>query len=360
MTYTYVNEEKKMAANSPATINNSTFASLFNLVSVSESIEQTIRCQELVRLVTEKFPCRVFQIQTDETSQGDFFHIEETVQTIGTEKNSVCFDEIIIESSPNQLKKAPYVILPKLLSDLPLYILLGHEPTQDTVIVPALQKYATRIVFDSHSMDSIQLFAARMLTTIQKARSDFVDIVWARTKGWREVLLRTFNDESKISHLRKSKTIQISYCCPATHSTSKLELQAVYLQAWLAAQLGWISTSVQKDENRIKISYKTADSALEVSLIAKDSEVLECGEIFSCEILTHSDNHYLISFEGQRSQVTVHASQPERCEMPYCLFMNNYQKGPALINEALYQSQSEHYSTMLGILCQEAWSKLHT
>lgn len=355
MVYTFEQEEEKLAADALAQMQNWTFASLFNLIAVADSPEQTIRCQEIVKLVTEKFPCRVILIQTDPASETDFFHVSESIQSIGSEKNRVCFEQITIESSPNELRKAPFVILPKLLADLPVYILLGHDPMQDQVIVPALQKYASRIVFDSQSIESIEQFAKRMLAAMPNARNDFVDIIWAKTKGWREILLRICNDAEKVSMLQATKMLQISYCSHSAHTSTKQQLQAVYLQAWLAARLGWTFVQAQKENGSFRVHYSRGAQSIQVSLIAKDTEALEPGELFSCEITTYDDNHVLISYEGVASQVTVHASSTERCEMPYSLFVSNYQKGAALVNEALYQPQSEHYISMLGMLNHSAW-----
>ena len=356
MVYSFESEEDKIPVLTEG--QNWILASLFNLVVVADSLQQAMRCQELVRLVTEKFPCRVFLIQIDETSESDFFHTEHTVQAIGSRAAKVCYDQITIESSPSQIRKAPFVILPKILPDLPVYILLGHDLAQDDALLPELQKFATRIVFDSQSLDNIQRFADHMLSTIQTAHNDFVDINWAKTKAWREVMARAFDTPEKQALISQSKMIQISYCCPSAHAKSKLELQSLYLQAWLAAQLGWHFLQVEKEDGTYRVQYQSDKRPLEISIIPRDTQALEMGEVFSIEVLTHDDTHYLITHEGKLGQVTVHASSNERCEMPYTLFLNNYQKGTSLINEFLYQPPSEHYVAMLGMLNHPQWKAL--
>lgn len=356
MVYSFESEEEKTPALTEG--QNWILASLFNLIVVSDSLQQALRCQELVRLVTEKFPCRVFLIQTDETSETDFFHTQHTVQATGSGSTRVCYDQITIDSSPGQLRKAPFVILPKILPDLPVYVLLGHDPTQDLTLLPELQKFATRIVFDSQSIDNVQSFAERMLATMQAAHNDFVDINWAKTKAWREVMARVFDTLEKQALLSQSKLIQITYCCPAAQGKSKLELQSLYLQSWLGAQLGWNFLNVKKEDGTFRVQYQSGDLPLEVSIIPKDTEALEAGEIFSIEALTHNESHFLVTHEGKLALVTVHASNTERCEMPYTLFLNNYQKGTSLINEMLYQPPSEHYIAMLGKLNHPSWKAL--
>ena len=331
-------------------------ASLFNLIAVSDSLEEAARCRDFVHLVTQKFPCQIFLIQTDDTSSMDFFHTEHVVQSTGHGTNKVCFDEITIESSRSELKKAPFVILPKILPDLPVYLFFAHNPMQDSVIFPELQKYATRIIFDCQQIDDLPEFSRQLLGFKEKKGVEFVDINWAKTKAWREVFARVFDDAQKIESLLQSKSIQISFCNPS-HET-KIELQAIYLQAWLAAQLGWKLESIKKENSTMLFSYAAKKGPVAISLVATDTQMVEVGEIFSVEVMTHTDCHCLISHEKENNQVTVHASSPERCEMPFSLFLSAYQKGGALINEVLYQPVSEHYQNMLRELSQDVYKNI--
>jgi hypothetical protein len=137
----------------------------------------------------------------------------------------------------------------------------------------------------------------------------------------------------------------------------KLELQAIYLQAWLAAQLGWTLENIEQQDGHLKINYRTHQNPITVSIAPKDTDVIEQGAIYSVEVLTHNEAHFLLSHERERQLVTVHASTLERCEMPYTIFLHNYQKGTALVNEIFYQPASEHYEAMLHALNNQAWGK---
>jgi hypothetical protein len=335
-------------------------ASLFNLIVVADTLKQALRAQELVKIVTEKFPSRVIFVQVDEASQSDFFHAVDSVQCVGIGTTRVCFDQLVIETSPSQLHKVPFIVLPNIMPDLPVFMLLSTVPTREQVILPQLEKYTTRVVFDSDQIDNIKLFSSDMLALLRDAHSDFIDINWAKTKAWREVIGRTFKDAQSIDLLNQSKLIQISYCSPQTQGQPKMQLQAVYLQAWIAAQLGWNLLGIEKDDGVLRLSYHTqthsSNQPITVSLVPKDTEALDRGALYSVEILTHSDWHFLISHDGPSSQVTIHASNPERCEMPYTLHLSNYQKGTALVNEIFYQPPSEHYANMLSALNNPSWA----
>ncbi len=332
-------------------------ASLFNLIVVANSLQRGLECKELVRIVTEKFPCRVIFVQSDDSSQADFFQTEHTIQSIGSGQTRVCFDQFTIAASTSQLHKVPFLILPNIMPDLPVYILLGHDPTEDHVILPQLQKYANRVVFDCETIDNVQRFSERMMNMIRETTGDLIDVNWSRTKAWREVLARVFNDKEKQEHLNGAKMIQISFAGRFLQNQPKHELQAVYLQAWLAAQLGWTLESMQKQDGVIQVNYRSHLGPITVSILPKDTDAIEQGAIFSVEVTTHAEAHYLISHERDRQLVTVHASTLERCEMPYTLFLHNYQKGTALVNEIFYQPFSEHYSAMLLALNHTQWGQ---
>ncbi len=322
-------------------------AALFNLITVAAKLEEKKRSDTMIQLITNKFPANVFAVQTDETAKNDFFEIDHSTETVGHGNNLVSFDKITLTSSKNELKRAPFAIMPKLLPDLPLYIFVSHDPTKDQVILPELQQYATRVIFDNQNSESIQTFAEKILASIDSTHGDFVDLNWAKTKAWREVLARVFNDKEKIADLTKSKSIQITY-------TDAMQTQSVYLQAWLAAELGWTFVSCKKTSACLQILYKSKDTPIEVTLLAqnsnKDSKILGNGEVFSIDVQTHANSQYTITHENQPNQVVVHTTSTVACQMPYGLFLNNYQTGSALINEILYQPPSEHYIHMLQIL----------
>lgn len=332
-------------------------ASLFNLIVIADNLQRGLMCQELVRIVTEKFPCRVLFVQSDQSNQADFFKTEHTIQSIGSGDTRVCFDQFTITSSINQLHKVPFLLLPNIMPDLPVYILMGHDPTQDHVILPQIQKYANRVIFDCESIDNLQRFSERVLTMMHDATGSLVDVNWGRVKGWRDVMARVFYGDDKIDQLNQARTISISFAGRALNPQPQDEIQALYLQAWLAAQLGWTLDSVEKLDGHIAIHYRSHQNSITVTIAPKDTDILDTGAIFSIEVMTHAEAHYLLSHERDRQLVTVHASTLERCEMPYTIFLQNYQKGTALVNEIFYQPPSEHYPAMLHALNNSAWGQ---
>ena len=329
-------------------------ACLFNLIIIAEDVEAAMHCQELVRIITEKFPCRIIFVRIDKTAQSDFLQLTRSVQIVGAGATSICCDQIAIDASLNQSHKIPFIIFPQIVPDLPVYILLSKDPTKETL--PFLQKYATRVIFDVPAVENYGRFSEQLLALLQHNALDYVDMHWARTKAWREVLAKVFATREQINELTLSKMIQITYVATPGVSRYKPEMEAVYLQAWLATRLQWELLSVIREENAIRLSYKWNNTSISVSLIPKDTGILDQGALFSFEAMSYNESHVLITHETESKHVIVHASDLKQCQMPYALFLANYQKGPALVAEIFYQPVSGHYAEALKLLCHKEWA----
>lgn len=331
-------------------------ACLFNLIVVAEDVESGMHCQELVRIITEKFPCRIIFVRTDPTIQSDFLQITRSVQTIGSGATCVCCDQIAIDASANQLQKIPFLIFPQIVPDLPIYILLSKDPTIPSPIVSMLQQYATRIIYDVPAITNYEQFSASILKMFgDHPSSNFIDMHWTRTKAWREVLARVFATPEKLRALALSKNVQISYVESPSNNPHRSEIQSIYLQAWLATALQWELVSVTREGSSTRISYKYTNNSITVSITPKDTGTLDQGAIYSFEAMSYNESHVLISHERESKHVTVHASDPQQCQMPYTLFLSNYQRGPALVGEVFYQPVSIHYRKMIEYLNNKAW-----
>lgn len=334
-------------------------ACLFNLIVISYDLERALYCQELVRIITERFPCRIIFVRAEPDTQYD--HIRETtsVQYVGSESSKIICDMISIEAGLNQIKQVPFHILPNIVPDLPVYVILAHDPTQDLALLHDVQPLASRIIFGTPHVDNMQRFAKSIREMIETNHKQYIDIHWARSKGWREVFAKVFTDVEKLDALKTATNINVVFTAPPSTSINRYELQALYFQAWLASRLQWELSSVEGPRSTPQITYKTATGSVKVSLGVQDSEILDRGALWSVEIMGGDDHHFLINHERDSKHVKVHSSGPDRCDMPYTVFMSNYQRGSALISELFYQPPSEHYLAMLKEFDSEMWN-LHS
>ena len=328
-------------------------ACLFNLIVVVHDPARVAHCENLVRIITAKYPCKIIFVRQDPLTQADFSRVGQGVQMAGTAGIRVLCDLITIDVSASQFHKIPFLILPHIVPDLPLYVLEGQDPSHQTELLQQLEKHTQRFIFENDTIDTYSQFARQLLALMKTKRAEFIDLNWSRTKAWREVLARVFYNAELLRQAARSKMIQISYVEPPEHQIVNCEAQAIYVQAWLASKLGWTFVSIEKEEAYIRVSYKTDHIPIAVSLVPKDTEILSPGSIFSFEVMTHDDSHFLIAHENDSKLVKVHGSNPERCEIPYTIFLANYQNGPALVNEILYQPLERHYIETLQFLAHE-------
>jgi glucose-6-phosphate dehydrogenase assembly protein OpcA len=332
-------------------------ACLFNLIVLCNDPQRIPQCEHLVQVITEKYPCKIIFVRQDPQTAPETIRTRHLIHTIGAGSNTIVCDEISIEVSSKQFANISFFILPHLVSDLPIYLLLANAPSIEQTVLHQLQKYATRFIFDMERIEKYGVFAERMLELIGHNNSDYIDINWSKTKAWREVLVYVFHSKKTISQLQLSKSIQISYACPVTQPQDACEIQAVFFQAWLASIFGWKLESIRTEDRCRVLTYTHSGGQLTMTLIPKDTEILLPGALFSVEVLTHGDFHFLLSHEGQSKQIRVHASNPELCEIPYAIFLTDYQRGTALVGELFYQPESEHYAKMLSALTLPQWSK---
>lgn len=335
----------------------STKACLFNLIVISYDLESSVYCQELIRIITEKFPCRILFVRGEQESQYDFARMSKSMQIVGSENNKVVCDFISIEASSKQFNQVPFLILPNIVPDLPVYIVLAYDPTKDTMLLHQVEALANRVIFGTPYVDNMQRFTRSVIKLIKANHRQFIDIHWARSKAWREVLAKVFSSPEKLEAFASAKSIHIAFAGQPGTTSNRYEPQALYLQAWIASRFGWKIQSVDGPRSTPRITYATKTGNVTISFSVQDSELLDRGALWSVEIMGEKDYHFLISHEGDSKHVKVHASGPDRCEMPYTIFMSNYQRGSALIGEIFYQPPSEHYASMLEMFDSDVWNQ---
>lgn len=327
-------------------------ASLFNLIIYANDPERTESLDEMVKTILEKYPCRIIFIHGNPDPQKNSLHTSVTNTIIHKGDNAIGCDRINIEVSYSQLFRVPFVILPLLIPDLPIYLLWGEDPTSENMILPYLRDYASRLIFNSDCMKSLQDFSQKILKEIDTEKLEIRDINWAATGSWREILAYIFNNEEKINLLKSCKNVRIEFNKECDKHTSHPEIQALYLQGWLAAQLGWQFSSFDEKNCVRHMTYSYEDKRILVELAPKTLPYEISGSIHSVEINTSLDNVLIIANSGDQPKATVHITTKDFCEMPYELPLPDMRKGTFLIKELFYRQTSAHYRNMLLLIAQ--------
>lgn len=330
-------------------------ACLFNLIIYTHDERRANYMREIVNSILEKFPCRIIFIQGDTNPEHDYLTASVSNASIGKEDSSFGCDQITIKASAKKLKRIPFIVLPHIVPDMPVYLLWGQDPIAENDILPYFLQFANRLVFDSECNNNLKQFSHTMLEKIDTIKAEFMDLNWGLISGWREVMAQTFDTPDRIHQLNFSKVIQIGFNSKKTDFCKNSVIQAIYLQGWLAAQLNWKFLSILITDQSYRINYSNGMNEIILTLSPQDVEELPPGSILGIELSSADDNFFFISRKQKQSKVIVHISSLEKCELPFTLPLRTLQSGLNFVKEIFYKSNREHYRNMLQMISQVDW-----
>ncbi|MCB1135565.1 MAG: glucose-6-phosphate dehydrogenase assembly protein OpcA [Chlamydiia bacterium] len=330
-----------------------TRACLFTLVVFVQERCRSDYFDTLVSAVTEQYPCRIIYIKANPDPKQDYFHSSVSVEALGQGNQKTTCDKITLEVSASQLGRVPFIVSPHLVPDLPIYLMWGQDPTTETQVLPQLTRFATRVVFDPECTNDLHRFSREILQRIGKSGADILDLNWARCHGWRELLASVYSKDDDIKRLSACCNIDIVYNCRETPSIQYLDLQALYLQAWLAAQLGWrYAGRKARDGREDTTTYTSKSETITVKLIGREVEDLPSGKILQLDLRTSDGYHTQLQRQGASRQVRVIRSSPSLCELPYFAVISQLTRQHSLLREVFYEHMGGHYHHMLQALTQ--------
>lgn len=334
---------------------NQIHACLFNLVVYAVGERRIQFLKDIVRMIVERFPCRIFFIETPCSSQSSesYLTVYATQERISKGEMFILCDKIEIKSSESYLERIPFIILPHLIPDLPIFLLWGQDPTTDVNVFPYLKPYATRLVFDAQSNHDLQQFCHQILTQKKSYSMEVMDINWALTSGWRRIFAQIFDTEPKIESLTHAKEIRIYYCRKDVQWMHQYEIQSIYLQGWLASKFNWTFKNKETSEEKIRLHYEHSQGNVMIDLIPQHSEELNPGAILNIEVHAANGLYYHMFRPKHASNVRVEISSSEKCELPCSVSLPNLR---GFLREIFYQKINENYFKMIETIESIDWS----
>ncbi len=326
-------------------------ACLFNLIFYTEKGHRTPYIQRLAQKVVEKFPSRVIFVSVDKTTNADFLKTEVSILSSSKGEFDVACDYIQIEAAGTQLERVPFVVLPHILPDLPVYLLWAEDPSKNDPFNEQLTQLAGRLIFDSESTDNLAQFANSLLNRYTQSRCDVADLNWARIESWREMLSMAFYSEDNLEKIQQAKQINMVYNGQATPFFCHTEIQAVYLQAWLSCQLKWQFQDVRKKNGELVFSYKKESGPIEISLSSAHYANLPPGLILTVDVVTSADDHFKFNRSlEQMHQIAYQHSTLSQCDLPSYYIFTKAESGHSLVKEICHRGTSEHYLKVLNLV----------
>lgn len=328
-----------------------TRACLFNLIIYSNLNKRTDYLYKISQKLIEKFPSRIIFITVDDKAPKGTLKTSVSVMSSESENSETACDFINVMLSKDSEEKAPFLILPHLLADLPVYLLWSDDPAKNDPTGQKLEKLATRVIFDSESTDHLGDFATALLKHKEASGADIADLNWARIEGWRVLLAETFKSREKLEDLNSLTQMKIFYNCKESDFFCHTKIQALYLQTWIATQMNWEFSKSQKQEENTHFYYKNGNKEAELVLIPINIENVAPGRLIRLEITTEKkDTFHIRRKEDQPHIIDVEYATPNFCQLPSQFIFDRYESGQTLVKEIFHKGTSNHYIKMLNTL----------
>lgn len=313
-------------------------ASLFNLVVFNKLSKRTDYVRSIVQKVVEKFPCRTLFITQDPDTKNSYL---KTAVSVLMPNQTIACDLIDIGVAGKEIEKVPFLILPHITPDLPVYVLWTEDPSSDHALFLPLTKIATRMIFDSESADNLFTFANTLLSLSENTKIEIADLNWARTQGWRNLIASVFDTTEKFQDLAEISQLKITYNSRESEFFCHLKIQAMYLLAWLSSRLGW---KLKSGDKNLHFQFDKTEALIESVFWEK----LGSGTVISAEMTTSKGDHFQASRIKERYHyVLIHYSSPNSCALPYEFVLGQTKTGQSLVNEICMKGTSLHYLDML-------------
>ncbi|PWU14464.1 MAG: hypothetical protein C5B45_04390 [Chlamydiae bacterium] len=325
-------------------------ACLFNLIFFTYNNPRKAYFQKVVHSVVEKFPSRVLFITIDQTSQKEELLTQVSMLFSGKAEYDVACDYIEVQASSSSQARIPFLILPHILPDLPVYLVWGEDLGQNELLLQSLEPLASRIIFDSEATCNLSLFAKYCLKQ-QSVYADIADLNWARIESWRDILSTVFSSEEKLEKIQQTQTLHISYNAQQSTFFYHAKIQSLYLQAWLACQLKWEFKSLEEQKEQIICTYQGKTGLIQIFITPVVHMHLPTGLIVSIDILLKDTSSFLFSRDPeQQNHITVQETTLKQCALPARYIFPKGGAGCSLVQEICRRGNSAHYLQVLNLL----------
>lgn len=329
-------------------------ACLFNLIVYTQDERRTAYLNEIVKLIKTQFPCRIIFIKGDPEAKENEFKVKASSEKNSDGSGFVC-DEFYIEASGQDVSRVNYLLLPLFVPDLPIYLLWGQDPTTEYSILPHLESFANRLIFDAETTEDLQQFSRQMLSRLDSSSIQIVDMNWARLGGWQEVISQIYDSQERFNQIATSNFIEIKYNNRPSDLFTNPDTQAIYFQAWLATCLEWHFVKEEtKDHARILYYQRSNQEKCQIKLTPSTDSSLDPEEILEVEVSGNQDYHCHMK-RTSLIQVKVQSSNHYECGLPFVLLMPNLKSGRSFMQEIFYQKTSEQYKKMLQLVSLIRW-----
>lgn len=326
-------------------------ASLFNIIFFTKKSPRDDYVHKIALKLIEKFPARIFFISSDAKNGENSLKTAVSVMTTQQGEFGITCDLIEIQAQGEGEKQVPFILLPHIIPDLPVFLVWAEDPGCENSLCNDLKEFATRLIFDSECTEDLCRFSQAVSKIQKSTHAEIADLNWARLESWRDLLSATFSSPEKIEELQRTSSITITYNSQETPFFCHTKIQSIYLQAWLATRLKWAPDKKRSALDLARFFYEFQGNNIEVQLLEVKNSKLPPGMILSLELKTSNEEHYLFSRNlDLPHQITLIYSTKSECKLPSQFLISKGESGQSLVKEICHKGTSEHYQEVLDMI----------
>jgi glucose-6-phosphate dehydrogenase assembly protein OpcA len=326
-------------------------ASLFNLVFYTKKTPRDEYIRKIAHKLIEKFPARIFFISSDTDSSSDYLKTAVAVMSTEQVEYDITCDFIEISVGGKGELQVPFIILPHIIPDLPVFLVWAEDPTLDNPLCSQLQKFATRIIFDSETTENLTRFSQAAAKIRLYSHCEIADLNWARLESWRDLLCDTFSDPDKLEKLKQTSSVTITFNAQETPFFCHTKIQSIYLQAWLATRLKWEFQKIVSDKPSPILQYSFEGRKIDVTIKNERHSSLPPGLILSVELKTQNKDSFLFTRDLKAThQISLEYSTDHECKLPTKFMIAKGESGQSLVKEICHKGTSQHYLEVLQLI----------
>ena len=312
--------------------------------------------QEVAQNILNSFPCRLLFVTQDQ-NDPQALQLKVSMVSANPDGSGPVCDRIDLHVGSGAEERLPSLLLPRLIPDLPVYLVWGDDPCLESPLLGALRPYATKLIFDSEMSSGLQRFAQKLLQLLGDGSQAIADLNWVRTEPWRDLLARTFADPAPLQALTSAQNIRILYnsCLgPYCHHSNA---QAIYLQGWLASQLRWGCGDYDQVEEHQRVACQTLHGEVIFLVLPELREGVPEGQVSGIEISCREGRLFrFLRRDAPGFVVDLEVEYPTHCEMPVCIIRSAFERGHSLASEVFSPGTNPHFVEMLHWLSRVASS----
>jgi len=210
-------------------------AAVMNVVVYAKRRVHAERAARVLARLGERHPSRAIVVFHDSERAEQVLRCH---QAEGT-SSQVCFEQIVVQTgatSPHQLRS---VVIPLLISDLPVFLWWTETPPLLTPLFRAFSTLASRLVVDSADFVRPELTLPALANLVEAGPTfALTDLNWTRLTAWRELVAQFFDVPEWRPYLDRIGGVRIGFAVDMDGREIHPS-QALLLLGWLAARLGW-------------------------------------------------------------------------------------------------------------------------